>query len=168
MSRNVYVSPVGLERLQARVASLEAGLRLLRDEKLTAYTGSGDGWHDNPFFNKLEQDERSTAKELAEVMEQVAHAVIFEPSSRPIDAVRFGSIVEIERSEPGKDDSRELWEIVGYGESDRTARKLAYTAPLASALVGQEPGSVVSFQQPRGAEKVMVNVEILALHAEWP
>ncbi|GDX83817.1 transcription elongation factor [Deltaproteobacteria bacterium] len=168
MSTTLYISPAGLQRLRARATTMEAKLELLRQEKNTAYTASGDTWHDNPFFNKLEQDERSAAHDLAEIKGQLANAVAFTPRGRPTDVVRIGSIVEIIRREPGAEDQRELWEITGYGETDKARGQLGYNAPLAAVLIGQEEGAAVGYRQQRLGAQVSIEVEVVALHEDWP
>ena len=168
MSHIVYFSPAGLARAQRRCSELEAALDVVRREKQVAYNGSGDGWHDNPFFNKLEQDERSVAAQLAEVKHELARAQVFTPRARALDAVRIGSIVEIVRHEPDGP-VREVWEIGCYNDTDRAKRRLGYDAPLATVLVGQEPDALVTHRQARpGGGHTEVEVEIVALHAEWP
>lgn len=169
MNAVIYFSPEGLAKAKLRAAQIEAALDTIRQEKLTAYTGSGDGWHDNPFFNKLEQDERSTAALLAEVKGEVDRGQVFVPRSRPTDAVRVGSIVEILKVETGREPVREVWEIGCFNDSDKDARRLGYNTPLAASIIGKEEGSCGSYRHGRpGDGSVEVDIEILALHAEWP
>ena len=51
------ITEKGRENLQAQIEKLREDLKKLRDNKASAYTQTGDTWHDNPYFNQLERDE---------------------------------------------------------------------------------------------------------------
>jgi transcription elongation GreA/GreB family factor len=55
--------------------------------------------------------------------------------------------------------------IVGEDEADPAHNKLAWTSPLARALLGAEAGEVVDFEA-RGTEEKVIVVEIKPLSAE--
>ena len=51
------ITAEGKEKLQAQIEKLTKDLEKLREEKANAYVLTGDTWHDNPYFNQLEQAE---------------------------------------------------------------------------------------------------------------
>lgn len=114
------VTPRGLALIEARNAELETAVAAATAEQLPA----------------LQRDLRYWRARLATA--QLAPA----PSC---EIVAFGTKVTI--SQDGK--SRVL-DIVGHDESDPAAGRIAFTAPLARALIGSEPGEEVESPGPGG------------------
>lgn len=165
MAERIVVSPYGLSLLHERLTRVETDLRKIREEKALAYTASGDQWHDNPYFNKLEQDEQIKVKEIAELLSLIAGARIFTPPERRnTQHVQVGSIVHFRRTYlEGDEEQREVWEIVGYGELDIGNKKVSYNSPLAQALMSLEVGDTRRVQTPRG----LAEYEVLDLYESW-
>jgi transcription elongation factor GreB len=131
-----YVTPGGLALLQAEQAALEqerAGLeaadppdRLLR-------------------LNAL-------AQRALDLQARLASAELVDPRSQPHDCVRFGARVRV-LHESGEVSH---YRIVGVDEADAGAGRLAFSAPLARALLGKRVGEVASLQTPRASEELTV------------
>lgn len=68
------------------------------------------------------------------------------------DDVRFGATVEVE-TQAG---IHKEYQIVGVDEADAKAGKIAFTAPLARALIGKKVGDAVTLTTPRGDEELTV------------
>ena len=165
MGERVFVSSHGLNLLRERFEKIEDDLKRIRAEKALAYTASGDQWHDNPYFNKLEQDEFVKVREVAELQGLITSARVFTPpATRNTERVRLGSIVRFRRTYlEGGEEQREVWEIVGYGELDVENKRLAYNSPLAQALIGLDVGETRQVQTPRG----LAEYEVLDLYEDW-
>lgn len=114
------VTPRGLKLIEARNAELEAAIAAAPPEQLPA----------------LQRDLRYWRARLAT-------AQLAPPPSGEI--VAFGTAVTI--SQDGK--TRTL-AIVGHDESDPKAGRIAFTAPLAKALIGSEIGEEVEAPGPGG------------------
>ncbi len=164
MANVIYVSKTGLDLLNGRLNMLNEELEALRMEKATAYTATGDTWHDNPYFNRLEQDEKRKAQEVASLNALIASAQVFAFDKRNTTRVQLGSIVLLNRyyKVSGEEDEF-VWEIVGYGETDVPQQRVAYNAPMAQALMGLHIGDTGSSDGPKGP----VEYEVLALFATW-
>jgi len=120
------VTPRGLSLLEAQVAELEAGLPALTDE-----------------------DARKAAqRDLRYWRTRLATAVVTE--ARADGVVGFGCRVELLVN--GKPRTIEL---VGHDEADPGVGKLAFTAPLARAVMGADAGDVVDFGGKEGAVEVV-------------
>lgn len=119
------VTPCGLALIEARNAELETAVAAATSEQLPA----------------LQRDLRYWRARLATA--QLAPA----PSC---EIVAFGTKVTI--SQDGK--SRVL-DIVGHDESDPAAGRIAFTAPLAKALIGSEPGEEIESPNPGGAITIL-------------
>ena len=165
MAERVYVSDEGMRRLREQLDRASAVLKAIRDEKAIAYTATGDTWHDNPYFNKLEQDEQAKIREIGEVQTLIASARMFTvPEVRNTERVQLGSIVRFRRVyQDTGEQQNEVWEIVGYGEIDIEQHKVAYNSPLAQALIGLEPGDTRQTNTPKG----QANYEIVELYSSW-
>jgi transcription elongation GreA/GreB family factor len=164
MDQTVYVSKEGLEALKGKLEKAQADLKTIRSEKALAYTASGDTWHDNPYFNKLEQDERRKEAEVVELNGQVANARLYIADKRNITRVALGSIVHLRRyfKVSGQEDEQ-VWEVSGYGEIDVSKQRVAYNAPLMQAILGLHIGENAETGSPQGP----VEYEILALFVDW-
>ena len=66
--------------------------------------------------------------------------------------VRFGATVTVSGA-----DGERRYEIVGVDEADPARGKLAFTSPLARALLGRAEGDTVSLRTPRGLEEVEIS-----------
>ncbi len=66
--------------------------------------------------------------------------------------VRFGATVELE-DEAG---ARRSYQLVGVDEADAKNGKIAFTSPLARAVLGKKVGETFSFRSPRGDEELTV------------
>ena len=114
------VTPRGLARIEARNVELEASVAAATPEQLPP----------------LQRDLRYWRNRLAT-------AQLAPPASG--DVVALGTSVTI--SQEGK--IRTL-AIVGHDESDPAAGRIAFTAPLAQALIGSEVGEEVEAPGPGG------------------
>lgn len=126
-----YVTPRGLRLIDARLTEVEHGLASVTEPMEKA---------------RLERDLRYWAARRAS-------AQLVEPGSAEPGIVGFGTRVTISRDN-GKP---ETVEIVGEDEAEPAEGRLAWTAPLARAMMGAEEGDVVE----AGPRQPPVEVEIL-------
>jgi transcription elongation factor GreB len=133
-----YVTPAGLERLQARVRELRE-----RREQLSARA----------------VDEPMDAQQLREVQRdfryfkaQLERAIVVDPSGQPRDEVHFGAQVRI-IDEEGK---THRFSIVGDDEADVGAGRISWASPLAKAMIGSKIGDVVVWRRPAGEAEVEI------------
>lgn len=110
------VTARGLELLEAKVAELEAALPALSEE----------------------MERKALQRDLRYWRTRLATAVVTEPRTEGV--VGFGCQVELLVN--GKPRNIAL---VGHDEADPGTGKLAFTAPLARAVMGAEVGDVVDF-----------------------
>lgn len=160
----VLVTAVGFAKLQQQLAHKQQEYAQVREHRQVAFELSGDGWHDNPEFNRMQQLEANlnhTVKTLGEQIEQARVIEIVE-GMRPLHDVAIGAVVCLQRwAEDADQPTTETWEIVGFEETDLPTQKLAYNAPLAAAVYGLHVGDV--------AESIRIgsrlwDIEVLALY----
>jgi transcription elongation GreA/GreB family factor len=133
----IHVTDTGLVRLQQQLQQTEARYLEVCEQRRIAHDLSGDGWHDNPEFNRQQQMEAFLNGELKRLLQAIDKARVFsvQEGSRPVNRVYLGSVVDIEITNNITGDSHiETWEITGHGESDGTQKRLAYDVPLARAI----------------------------------
>ncbi|HKC49681.1 MAG TPA: GreA/GreB family elongation factor [Myxococcota bacterium] len=131
-----YVTARGLARLRDELAALHAErgrAGALADEKQRGRA-----------LGALTQ--RRVALE-----QRIATAELVPPPSESLERVRFGATVTV----AGADGERR-YEIVGVDEADPAQGMLAFTSPLARALVGRAAGDTIRLRTPRGEEEVVI------------
>lgn len=125
----------GLEQLKRRAREAEEKLTKLLSQKQEIAVTQGDYWHDNPSFNQLEMQERALRREIREIRDRLARAVIVEEENQG-DEIRIGSFVEI----IFEDGRRMELTIVDPETSDPRKRLISYASPLGKALLGARTG----------------------------
>ena len=156
------LTPEGKKKMEGSLQEMRDSLQKLREEQATAYTLSGDTWHDNPYFNKLVQDERTLTAKIQEAEKILETAEIVDSNSRSMESVKIGSIVKCRCTYP-QFENIGIYEIAGHGETDLQKGKLDYESPVAQNLMGHHVGDVISFQTPAGVAKYT----ILKFFANW-
>ena len=99
-------------------------------------------------------------RRLADLAARRRSAKVIRPQPNPPDVVRFGTCVTL------RDDTGETrrYRIVGVDEADAAEGRVAFTSPLARAIVGKRTGETVRFQSGRGEETLdIVAVEYEAM-----
>jgi len=133
-----YVTPRGLEQLQARARDLQE-----QHEQLTAR--SSDDSQAKQKLREVERDQRYFNAQLE-------RAMIVDPGGQPRDEVHFGADVGI----VDEDDKEHRFSIVGDDEADVTAGKISWASPLAKALMGAHVGDTVVWRRPAGETQVEI------------
>jgi transcription elongation factor GreB len=138
-----YVTPRGLRLLRAELGELEAERRRLeaadrRDEveyrrRLAILTGR-----------------------TRELTDRLASAVLVDPQRQPRDEVRFGARVTLRTVSGERAGEERRLEIVGIDEADAAHGRVAFTAPIARAILGREVGETAAFNTPRGQDLLQV------------
>ncbi|KAA0915605.1 GreA/GreB family elongation factor [Psychrobacter sp. ANT_WB68] len=164
----IYMTETGFDNLKALLARKKQEYADVRDHRQVAFEMSGDGWHDNPEFNRQQQLEANLNHTVKELTERLQHArpVNIDPSNRPTNHVAIGSLVSITRWNLNNDINDkglvETWEIVGFDETDIKAAKIGYNAPLAKSIIGLQVGDV-SEQLVLGTQAW--EIEVTAIHS---
>lgn len=142
---SVWMTQVGYQNLLAKIAEKEKEYDQIRDHRQVAFELSGDGWHDNPEFNRMQQLEANlnhTLKMLTDRLDDMKFIEISD-AMRSVHQVEIGSIVHLRRYDLADDSEQdEIWEIRGFDETDLKQKHLAYNAPLAAKVMHLQAGDV--------------------------
>lgn len=145
VEKNVWMTQVGYQNLLAKIAEKEKEYEQVRGHRQVAFELSGDGWHDNPEFNRMQQLEANlnhTLKTLTDRLDSMKFIEISD-AMRNTQQVEIGSIVYLRRYDLADDSEQaEVWEIRGFDETDLSQKHLAYNAPLAEKIMHLQVGDV--------------------------
>ena len=140
-----YVTPRGLELLHAERVALDNELKeLLRQE---ADSGSS---------KRLAVSELEGR--LALLNERIVTARVVEPTGS-VDEVRFGSTVTYRHVDGPQAGTERTFTIVGVDEADVKHGYIAFTSPLAKALMGKRGGDEFPFSAGAGGTLCVLHIE---------
>jgi len=133
-----YVTPQGLEQLQARLRELQ-----VQHERLAPLA---------PEDSAAKQKLRVVERDLRYFNAQLERADLVDLRGQPRDEAHFGATVGI-RDEEGRE---HRFTIVGDDEADVTAGKISWASPLAKAMMGARVGDTVVWRRPAGDADVEI------------
>jgi transcription elongation factor GreB len=141
-----YITPAGFARIRAEYDALFGVERPKIVETVSWAASLGDRSENADYLygkKRLREIDRRLAY-LAKVMKQ---AKVVDPAKQLArDQVRFGATVEL----ADEDDSRRTVTIVGDDESDASAGRIGWSAPIARALIGAKVGDERIVRLPSG------------------
>jgi transcription elongation factor GreB len=150
-----YITPEGLARIRAEYDELFGIERPKIVETVSWAASLGDRSENADYIygkRRLREIDRRLGY-LARIMKQ---AKVVDPAKQQArDQVRFGAMVEL----ADEDDNRRTLTIVGDDETDASAGKIGWSAPLARALIGASVGDERIVRLPAG-EKSYEVIEI--------
>ncbi|MFL6760484.1 transcription elongation factor GreB [Sphingomonas sp.] len=150
-----FITPGGLARIRSEYDELFAVERPKVVETVSWAASLGDRSENADYIygkRRLREIDRRLAH-LARIMKQ---AKVVDPAAQPTrDQVRFGATVEL----ADEDDNRRSVTIVGDDETDASAGRIGWSAPIARALIGAKVSDERIVRLP-GGEK---SYEVIAI-----
>jgi transcription elongation factor GreB len=150
-----FITPEGLARIRAEYDGLFAVERPKVVETVSWAASLGDRSENADYIygkRRLREIDRRLGH-LARIMKQ---AKVVDPATQPTrDQVRFGATVEL----ADEDDNRRSVTILGDDETDASAGRIGWSAPIARALIGAKVGDERIVRLP-GGEK---SYEVIAI-----
>lgn len=159
---SVKITPKGKRLILQQIADFQQELKQVRIDKNNAFHACGDDKLANPNFHKLEQDERILEERIHEIQHVYKTAEFIEFETRNTDEVDIGSIVKCLFEYPDFTEE-EIYEIVGYGESNIEENKIFYDTPVAKKLIGLKAGEEAILSVPSGK----VKCKVLKMYSTW-
>lgn len=151
-SKPRFITPEGFAKIRAEYNQLFGVERPKLVETVSWAASLGDRSENADYIygkRKLREIDRKLAH-LARIMKA---AKIVDPAAQPSrDQVRFGATVEL----ADEDDNRRLLTIVGDDETDASAGRIGWSAPLARALIGARIGDERIVRLPAGEKSYEV------------
>jgi transcription elongation factor GreB len=146
MTNPRFITPAGFARIRAEYEQLFAEERPKLVDTIAWAAANGDRSENGDYIygrKRLRELDRRLGY-LAKVMKQ---AKLVDPASQPSrDQVRFGATIEL----ADEADERRTLTIVGDDETDASAGRIGWSAPLARALIGARVGDERTVRLPAG------------------
>jgi transcription elongation factor GreB len=147
-----FITPEGFARLRAEYDQLFSAERPKMVETVAWAASLGDR-SENADYLYGKRRLREIDRRLAHLARVMKAAKIVDPAKQPSrDQVRFGATVDL----ADQDDNRRTLTIVGDDETDASAGRIGWSAPLARALVGARVGDERIVRLPSGEKSYEV------------
>lgn len=146
-----FITPQGIARIRSEYEHLFAIERPKLVDTISWAAANGDRSENGDYIygrKRLREIDRRLGY-LAKVMKQ---AKVVDPATQATDQVRFGATVEL----ADQDDHRRTLTIVGDDEADASSGTVAWSAPIARALVGARVGEERLVRLPAGEKSYEV------------
>jgi len=137
-----FVTQEGYDKLLAEKKRAEEELQnaLLR----TAETNSGGGdYHENNFFEYLEEQIHHLKGKLADVKSRVERAKVTVSNPTDVTKVTFGCSVEVESA-----CEKTTYKLLGEEDTDLTKNIISYQSPIGHALMDKSVNDEVNVVLP--------------------
>ena len=147
-----FITPEGFARLRAEYDQLFSVERPKMVETVAWAASLGDR-SENADYLYGKRRLREIDRKLTHLARVMKAAKIVDPAKQPSrDQVRFGATVEL----ADEDDNRRSLTIVGDDETDASAGRIGWSAPLARALIGARVGDERIVRLPAGEKSYEV------------
>ncbi len=147
-----FITPDGFARVRAEYEQLFGEERPKMVEVVSWAASLGDR-SENADYLYGKKRLREIDRRLAHLARIMKAAKIVDPAKQEQrDQVRFGATVEL----ADEDDSRRRLTIVGDDETDASAGRVGWSAPLARALIGAKVGDERVVRLPAGEKSYEV------------
>lgn len=147
-----FITPEGFARLRAEYDQLFSVERPKMVETVAWAASLGDR-SENADYLYGKRRLREIDRKLTHLARVMKAAKIVNPARQPSrDQVRFGATVEL----ADEDDNRRTLTIVGDDETDASAGRIGWSAPLARALIGARVGDERIVRLPAGEKSYEV------------
>lgn len=147
----IYLTENGLKSLESRLNEKIIQLKLLREEKAHAYHASGDGWHDNPGWIQIGQQEDQLVLEINEMQKRLNNSLIV---TRPVfsdNKIRIGVSLSYQMINTKTHQlSTNAVTLGGIGESDIPKKIISSDSPIGKTLIGMKNGESKLINLPSG------------------
>ena len=147
-----YITPEGLARIRAEYDEL-FGVERPKIVEVVSWAASLGDRSENADYLYGKKRLREIDRRLMHLSRIMKTAKVVDPASQPSrDQVRFGATVEL----ADEDDDRRTLTIVGDDETDASAGRIGWSAPLARALIGARVGDERVVRLPVGEKSYEV------------
>lgn len=137
----------GFEKMEAELKDLKGRQRPEVIEAIAEARAHGD-LSENAEYKAAKEKQSHIEGRIQDLEAKISLAEIIEPAEFEGKQVKFGATVTIEDLETEK---KKTYQLVSEYEADIDSGLIAYTTPVARALIGKEEGDVVEVSTPKGA-----------------
>jgi len=145
----------GFEDLKDELEHLKKEERPKVVEAIEEARAHGD-LSENAEYDAAKEKQGFVEGRIQELEALVSQAEVIDPENLSGDRVKFGATVTIFDLDT---DEEKTYKIVGKEEADIENDKIAYTSPIANALIGNEIADEVTIETP-GGEKLVEIIDV--------
>ena len=150
-----FITPDGFRRLKAEYEEL-FGVERPKIVEVVSWAASLGDRSENADYLYGKKRLREIDRRLGFLARIMKAAKVVDPAEQPKrDQVRFGATVEL----ADEDDNRRTLTIVGDDETDASAGRIGWSAPVARAFIGAKVGDERTVRLPSGEK----SYEILSI-----
>jgi transcription elongation factor GreA len=135
----------GHRKLSDQVRHLKQVERPAIVEAIEAARAHGD-LSENAEYHAAKERQGQVEAMIADIDDQLARAMVIDPSTLSGDKVVFGATVTL----VDEGDKKVKYQLVGQVEADAKDGRISYNSPLGRALIGREKGDEVEVSTPSG------------------
>ena len=147
-----YITPEGLAQIRAQYEEL-FGVERPKVVETVSWAASLGDRSENADYIYGKRRLREIDRKLAHLARIMKDAKVVDPAKQQArEQVRFGATVELADG----DDNRRLLTIVGDDETDASAGKIGWSAPISRALIGARVGDERIVRLPAGEKSYEV------------
>jgi transcription elongation factor GreA len=149
MSKDVILTPEGLQRLKVELADLQTAKRREVAERIKEAREFGD-ISENSEYDDAKNEQAMVEARIAALEEKLRSAQVINSAELSNDIVRVGVIVNVKDEKTGDADK---FTIVGSAEASPRDKKLSNESPVGKALIGRKRGDTVEVSLPSGKKR---------------
>jgi transcription elongation factor GreB len=147
-----FITPDGFARIRAEYEEL-FGVERPKVVDIVSWAASLGDRSENADYLYGKKRLREIDRRLAHLAKVMKDAKVVDPAAQPDrDQVRFGATVEL----ADESDGHRILTIVGDDETDATAGRIGWNAPIARALIGAKVGDERIVRLPSGEKSYEV------------
>ena len=147
-----FITPTGFARIRAEYEEL-FGVERPKIVEVVSWAASLGDRSENADYLYGKKRLREIDRRLAYLAKVMKAAKVVDPAQQEDQSqVRFGATVEV----ADEDDNRRTLTIVGDDETDASAGRIGWSAPLARALIGAKAGDERIVRLPAGEKSYEV------------
>ena len=147
-----FITPEGFRRLKAEYDEL-FGVERPKIVEVVSWAASLGDRSENADYLYGKKRLREIDRRLGYLARIMKAAKVVDPAEQPSrDQVRFGATVEL----ADEDENRRILTLVGDDETDASAGRIGWSAPLARALIGAKVGDERVVRLPAGEKSYEV------------
>jgi transcription elongation factor GreB len=147
-----YITPEGLAHIRAQYEEL-FGVERPKVVETVSWAASLGDRSENADYIYGKRRLREIDRKLAHLARIMKDAKVVDPAKQQArEQVRFGATIEL----ADEDDNRRLLTIVGDDETDASAGKIGWSAPISRALIGARVGDERIVRLPAGEKSYEV------------
>ncbi len=150
-SREIYLTPEGLAKLEAELENLRMVKRQQVADRIHQAKESGST-DDNAEYEEAKNELAFVEGRILTLEKMLQNAVIIKEEKASSDVVKLGSKVKVKDT----DGHEEHYLIVGSAEADPKQGRISNQSPVGLALMGKKKGDKVEVRTPAGARRLQV------------